>query len=94
VLDLLADHGARVDQPTDRAVLTHRILDHALATVAHGFRLYDTRGETPHDLSGDHLHFTPGSAAIAILDHEAHATRPPTTADYVRYAKVTAQLGP
>jgi len=93
VLDLLADHGARVDRPTTRAVLTGGILDQALGTVAHGFRLYDTRGGTSHDLSGDRLHFTPGSAAIAILDHDAHATRPPITADYVRYAKVAAQLG-
>jgi trimethylamine--corrinoid protein Co-methyltransferase len=93
VLDLLADHGARVDRPTNRAVLTGDILDQALRTVPHGFRLYDTLGRTSHDLSGDRLHFTPGSAAIAILDHDAHAARPPTTSDYVRYAKVTAQLG-
>lgn len=93
ILALLADHGARVDRPSNRAVFTDRILDQALSTVTPGFRLYDTRGATSHDLSGDRVHFTPGSAAIAILDHDARATRSPTAGDYVRYAKVTAQLG-
>ena len=92
VLAMLGDHGARVDAGTTRAYLTHEILDRALRTAPSGFRLYDAPGNTAHDLSGDRLHFTPGSAAISVLDHGARATRPPTTADYVNYAKVTAQL--
>lgn len=93
VLAVLADHGARVDLPTNRAILTETILDRALATVAHGFSLYDALGNTAHELSGDRVHFTPGSAAISVLDHGTQTTRPPTTADYVQYVKVTAQLG-
>jgi trimethylamine--corrinoid protein Co-methyltransferase len=92
VLSLLADHGAGVDPAAKRAFLTDGILDRALRSVAHGFRLYDALGETAHDLSGDRVHFTPGSAAISVLDHEAHVTRPPTTDDYVRYAKLTSRL--
>lgn len=92
VLTTLADHGAQVDPSTNRATLPPRIIDQALKTVAHGFRLYDVGGNAPFDLSGDRVHFTPGSAAIAILDHDARTTRPPTTRDYVHYAKVAAQL--
>ena len=93
VLAMLADHGARVDLPTNHAMLTDPILDRALGTVAHGFSLYDTLGRTAHKLSGDQVHFTPGSAAISVLDYDTQTTRPPTTADYVQYTKVTAQLG-
>jgi trimethylamine---corrinoid protein Co-methyltransferase len=92
ILSLLGDHGARVDRPANRAHIPGDLIDRALATVPHGFLLYDVHGSTAFDLSGDNVHFTPGSAAIAVLDHGAQATRPPTTDDYVRYAKVAAQL--
>lgn len=92
ILSLLADHGARVDPAAQRAFLTDDLLDRALATAPRGFRLYDVLGEPAVDFSGDRVHFTPGSAAIAVLDHGAQATRPPTTADYVRYARLVTQL--
>jgi len=93
VLALLGDHGARVDLAATRAFLTDDVIDRAIATVPHGFELYDVPGQVAYDLSGDRVHFTPGSAAISVLDHDSHTTRPPTTDDYVRYAKVTSQLG-
>jgi trimethylamine--corrinoid protein Co-methyltransferase len=92
VLSLLGDHGARVDAAAKRAFLPDAIIDGALRTAPRGFRLYDALGTTAYDLSGDHVHFTPGSAAIHVLDHDAHAARPPTTDDYVRYAKLTSRL--
>jgi trimethylamine--corrinoid protein Co-methyltransferase len=92
ILSLLVDHGARVDASANRAFLTDDILDRALRTVPRGFRLYDAPGTTAYDLSGDRVHFTPGSAAIYVLDHDARVTRSPTTDDYVRYAKLTSRL--
>ncbi|MGA2383711.1 MAG: trimethylamine methyltransferase family protein [Gemmatimonadales bacterium] len=92
ILSLLSDHGARIDADTKRAFLTDDIVDGALRTAAHGFRLYDALGRTAHELAGDEVHFTPGSAAIYMLDHGAHDTRKPTTADYVTYAKLVARL--
>jgi trimethylamine--corrinoid protein Co-methyltransferase len=93
VLSMLSDHGARVDAATSRAFLSDGIVDAALRTAPGGFRLWDAPGRTAHDLSGDAVHFTPGSAAIYVLDHGAHETRKPTTADVVAYTKVVAQLG-
>jgi trimethylamine--corrinoid protein Co-methyltransferase len=92
ILSLLADHGARVRADTKRAFLSGDVIDRALRTAPRGFRLYDALGRTAYDLSGDAVHFTPGSAAIYILEHGAQATRKPTTADYVRYAKLVAGL--
>ena len=92
ILSMLSDHGARVEPGANRAVLTEDIIDTALRTAPHGFRLYDALGRTAHELSGDQVHYEPGSAAIYVLDHGAHTTRQPTTSDYVRYAKLVAQL--
>ncbi|MFH1811464.1 MAG: trimethylamine methyltransferase family protein, partial [Pseudomonadota bacterium] len=67
-------------------------IDKALAAAPSSFKLYDVLGRETHDMCGDNVHFTPGSAAINILDDEADKTRPPTTADYVNYVKVVSQL--
>ena len=92
ILSLLSDHGARIQPDTKRAFLTDDIIDRALRTAPHGFRLYDALGRTAHELSGDEVHFTPGSAAIYMLDHGTHTTRHPTSRDYVAYAKLVARL--
>lgn len=92
ILAMLADHGARVDAATQRAFLDDAILDAALRTAPKGFTLWDATGRTAHLLAGESVHFTPGSAAIYVLDHGAHVPRQPVTADVVAYAKVVAQL--
>ncbi|MEW6249690.1 MAG: trimethylamine methyltransferase family protein [Planctomycetota bacterium] len=92
VLALLAEHGARVDAERKRVCLPGELIDRALRTAPRGFRLYDTMGRETHDLSGDNVYFTPGSAAINVLDPQTNAIRPATTADYVRYAKLVSRL--
>ncbi len=90
VVSMLADHGARVER--DRVHITGDIIDMALGTAVPAFQLYDVLGGQTHDFSGDNVHFTPGSAAISMLDHGSHSARPPTTRDYVDYVKVAAGL--
>jgi trimethylamine--corrinoid protein Co-methyltransferase len=92
VLSMLSDHGARVDAGTHRAWLTDEIIDRALGSAPASFALFDVRGDQTHDLSGVNVHFTPGSAAINVLDEETGDIRVPATADYVRYAKVVSRL--
>jgi trimethylamine--corrinoid protein Co-methyltransferase len=41
---------------------------------------------------GDDVQFDPGSAAIHILDHGAVRSRPPVTADFIRYIKLAEVL--
>jgi trimethylamine--corrinoid protein Co-methyltransferase len=86
VLEMLAGHGAAVNLDAWHVHLTPDIIDRALGTVAHSFKLYDALGNQTHDFSGDNVHFTPGSAAINILDQDGLRSRKPTTADYVKYA--------
>ena len=92
VLSLLGDHGVDVDQETEHATLSDQIIDQALATAPRSFKLYDVLGNQTHDFSGDNVHFTPGSAAINILDPATGQVRRPTTADFVRYAKLMGSL--
>ncbi|MFC1499660.1 trimethylamine methyltransferase family protein [Candidatus Zixiibacteriota bacterium] len=91
-LELLSDHGARVDIGSHHAWFTDEIIDRALATALPGFMLYDIHGEETHNLSGEHVHFTPGSAAINILDYATGTMRKPETGDYIRYAKLMSSM--
>lgn len=92
VLSLLSDHGARIDQDAKRVFLNGEIIDRALATAPDSFHLYDVLGQQTHDFSQHNVHFTPGSAAINVLDHDTGNIRPPTSEDYVRYVKALSQL--
>jgi trimethylamine--corrinoid protein Co-methyltransferase len=92
VLSLLAEHGATVDPTQNRARAKRELVELALATVPQSFKLHDVSGKPTHDFSGDKVHFTPGSAALNILDLETGRMRRPVTQDYVRYAKLVSRL--
>ena len=79
VLALLSDHGAEVVAGSQRVLFTEDMIDRALNTAPGAVCLYDTAGRQTHDLSGHNVYFTPGSAAINILDDDTGATRTPTT---------------
>lgn len=92
ILDMLEEAGGRVDRETNRAFFHDDLVDQALATVPESFQVYDSLGRETLDLGGMNVHFTPGSAAIRILDYESGEAREPATADYVRYAKLMGKL--
>jgi len=92
VVALLSDHGARVDPQRNRVLFGDELIDRALASAPHSLRLYDVLGREAAELAGDKVHFTPGSAAINVLDAESGRIRQAATPDYVRYARVVGQL--
>jgi trimethylamine--corrinoid protein Co-methyltransferase len=92
VLEMLAGHGADVSLDKWHALLTENIIDRALGTVPHSFKLYDVLGNQTHDFAHDNVYFTPGSAAINILDGRTGEMRRPATQDYVRFVKLTSGL--
>lgn len=87
---LLADNGA--ETVSGRVRIPRTLVERALRSVPAGFRLYDTTGEETHHLAGDNVYFTPGSAALNILDSDTQTMRRPKTADYVEYAKLVSGL--
>jgi len=88
---LLLLNGARKDD-RGRVLIPAPVVDRALRAAPRSVRLFDALGSPTHELAGDAVYFTPGSAAIHVLDGETGRIRPPTTADYVRYAKLVAGL--
>jgi len=92
VVSLLAEHGALVDRETRRVRIGDALLDRSLRAAPRSFKLYDVLGRETNDFSGDNVHFTPGSAALHVLDPETDAIRKPLTHDYVRYAKLMGGL--
>jgi trimethylamine--corrinoid protein Co-methyltransferase len=92
VLKLLAEHGAKVDFEKSHVLYTDQLLDRVLASVPHSFKLFDVMGNETHDFSGLKIHFTPGSAALHVLDHQTQQIRKPDTKDYVRYVQLLSGL--
>lgn len=89
--ELLLAAGASRDA-RGRILVPADVVDAALRSAPRAVRLYDALGRQTHELAGDAVYFTPGSAAIRVLDGATGAIRPPTTDDYVRHAKVVAGL--
>ena len=89
---LLGDHGAVVNVAAGRVALPESLVLDAVKKTPSGFELYDVLGNRTHDLSGDNVHFTPGSSGISILDSETGKTRTPVTRDLVRFTKLTSRL--
>jgi len=92
ILSMLSDHGAAVDSMTKHVFFTPAIIDKALGTAPRSVKLFDVMGRQTHDLTGHNVYFTPGSAAITILDPASGEIRKPSTADYVEYAKLMSRL--
>ncbi len=92
ILSMLQDSGAQVNIDKNHVLLTNDIIDKALKTAPHSFKLYDVLGNETHNFSGYNVYFTPGSAALHVLDYMTNTIRKPFTEDYVYYAKVISQL--
>jgi len=92
LLNLLGDHGAEIDINNSHVIFTQKIIDKALKTVPHSFDLFDVNGNKTHEFIDDNVYYTPGSAAINILDSETNEMRNPTTKDYIDYVKIVDQL--
>jgi len=93
-LDLLGDAGATIDRERNLARIPRELAERCLASAPSSFELYDSEGRVKVRYAGDQVHFDPGSAAIEILDHGATTSRPPVTADFVRFIQLAEGLAP
>ncbi|HHE37102.1 MAG TPA: hypothetical protein ENL20_00815 [Candidatus Cloacimonetes bacterium] len=90
VLNLLSDFGAKLEK--NRVYFSEEIIQKALKTTPKSFQLYDVLGNETNDFSGSNVHFTPGSAALHILDYQTNEICNPSTQDYIDYVKVVSGL--
>jgi len=91
-LRLLAEHGAAVDFEAQVAHIPADLARQAVETAPSSFYLYNAAGEPVVHYGGDDVQFDPGSAAIEIIDYGSTKSRPPVTADCVRFVKLTDGL--
>jgi len=91
-LGLLADAGATVDLEARVAQTPAELARQAVESAPSSFHLYDASGEPVVHYGDDDVQFDPGSAAIHILEHGEVRSRPPITADFVRYIKLAEVL--
>jgi trimethylamine--corrinoid protein Co-methyltransferase len=91
-VEIFCAGGARLDARSQRVLLPPDLVDGAVRTAPRAVQLFDALGNQTHELAGDNVYFTPGSAAIRVLDGATGQIRPPATADYVRYAKLVSGL--
>lgn len=88
ILKMLADHGADIRFDNMRATFTEEIINKALTSAPSAFKLYDVFGQEAVDLSDGPVNFTPGSAAINLLDDDTGEIRKPNTSDYIRFSRL------
>lgn len=92
VQEMLLAAGARLDPASSRVCLGAELIDRAIAVTPREFRLYDVYGNETHHFGSGAVSFTPGSAAINVLDGDTGEIRKPHTRDYIRYVKVVSGL--
>jgi trimethylamine--corrinoid protein Co-methyltransferase len=92
VAEMLLAGGATRDPSSGRIRIGAGLIDGSLASAPDSFKLHDRDGAVRADLGGMRVHFTPGSAAINVLDEATGKIRPPVTRDYIRYARLVEKL--
>lgn len=90
--EMLAGYGAQVGRDDHRVRFTDDLIMQAVEAAPASFTLYDVMGEPALELGEDKVHFTPGSAALNLLDYDSSTIRRPNSADYVRYVKLVSGL--
>jgi trimethylamine--corrinoid protein Co-methyltransferase len=92
ILDFLNDFGARVDLNSSKVFFSKDITERALKSSPSNFKLYDVNGKETNNFSEFNIHFTPGSAALNILDYKTNDQRKPPSKDYIKYVKLVNSL--
>jgi trimethylamine--corrinoid protein Co-methyltransferase len=88
----LLEAGATQETARGRVLMPGPLVDRALASAPRSFALFDRDGRQTHDFTGRNVYFTPGSAALLLVDGGTGGSRRPLTDDYVRYAKLVSRL--
>jgi len=88
-LKLLKQAGMRVDPTAKRVQITSQLIEDSLSSAPSIIKFYDRKGEKEFIVGEDYVHFNPGSAAIAILDHKTSELRKAKSEDLVKFYRLT-----
>lgn len=84
----LMQHGLRLDAAGERLLFPPEVVDAAIASAPRAITLYNRNGDPHAHLTGDHVHFVPGSSGLKVLDHRTGETRLANTHDFVEYVRL------
>jgi len=88
----LAGAGCVIDPDSGRVLMPREVVKAAIKSAPSRIKLWNISGDDFCDLSGDNVHFTPGSAGVKMLDEKTHKMRAVSTEDMLRYGKLVEQL--
>jgi trimethylamine--corrinoid protein Co-methyltransferase len=88
-LELFYAAGMKIDDKNQRVFISADLVENSLSSTPSVIRLFDRTGETEFIIGNDEVHFDPGSAAVAILDHKTQQLRAAITRDLVEFVKLT-----
>lgn len=75
-----------------RWMIPSDIVKKSVVSAPSSISLFDREGKNPLPLSGDNVHFNPGSVAVTILDEITGTIREATSKDFIRFIKIVDQL--
>ncbi len=93
--ELLLEHGlklARTADDAERVLFPPQVVERAIATAPKAITLFNRDGAHYTELSGQRVHFVPGSSGLNVLDHRTGETRHSNTRDFVEYVRVADGL--
>lgn len=80
-INLLGDNGFKIDKKIKRVYSLRGRTEEFLSKLPKSIPFYDREGKPSFTLEDDTVIFTPGSAALNLLDYENGKIRPPITND-------------
>ena len=91
-LDILKEKGAVVDYDKKVAKINPQMVDDAVNNAPTGFKLFTREGELAADMSGNNVHFDPGSSLIKFMESDGKTIRSTQSEDLVRISRVNDAL--
>lgn len=91
-LKILKEHGVKVDFQERLAKFPKELVEEAIKKVPKSLKLYNGEGEEILEISGNRVHFNPGSAAIKFMESDGETVRSSKALDLIKIIKVTEAL--
>lgn len=91
-LKILKDNGAAVDFDQKTAKFSPQMVDDAVKKAPSSLQLYNRDGEPSANLSGNNVHFDPGSSLIKFIESDGKTVRKSESKDLVQISRVNDAL--
>lgn len=91
-LSLFRKAKMKVNESTRRVLITPELVESSLCSAPSVIKVYDIKGNKEYLVGKDEIHFTPGSAAVYLLDSKTNQQRKPSTEDLVKFTRLTECL--